>query len=163
MGLGKGPAPLCTGRQRICQESLGPHQPSLWASRERPGVKTDSWKSGQPCLPLRAETPPIPQGDPPVNRVPVNGQQRLVLRLGPDPQAVLRPWSQSIPESTAKAWRFVLPPTPLHGHCPLPSVDCRAISQIYLTLPSFFPLTPFLCKHVSLFFPLPFFGCSTSP
>lgn len=88
-------------------------------------------------------------------RVPVNGQQRLVLRLyeGPGVGAFLR--------VQPRLGGLFSPP--VHGHCPLPSVDCRAISQIYLTLPSFFPLTPFLCKHVSLFFPLPFFGCSASP
>lgn len=49
------------------------------------------------------------------------------------------------------------------GDQPLPSSLCRAIPQISLTSPSYFPLTFLLCKHLSLFFPLPFFGgCASS-
>lgn len=155
--------PLCPQADKeAAKKAWAPTQPSLWASGEKAwgqDRQLEVWPALSPSVSRNTSHPR--QGDPPVNRVPVNGQQRMVPRLGPDPQAVVRPWSWSIPESTAKAWRFILPP--VHGHCPLPSVDCRAISQIYLTLPSFFPLTPFLCKHVSLFFPLPFFGCPASP
>lgn len=49
------------------------------------------------------------------------------------------------------------------GDRPLPRGPHRAIPRIRLTSPSFFPLTFFLCKHRSFFFPLPFFGRCTSP
>lgn len=161
MGLGKGSAPLSTGRQRSCQESLGPHPAEplgIWRKAWGQDRQLEIW----PALsPSSSRNTSCQTGRPSSEQSPCEWAAKDDSEAQPDPQAVLRPQSWSIPESTAKAWRFIL--TPVHGHCPLPSVDCRAISQIYLTLPSFFPLTPFLCKHVSLFFPLPFFGCSASP
>lgn len=68
--------------------------------------------------------------------------------------------SHHSPQSTATAWRLSLP---LCGATGLSLADgMEAIPLHRLDLTIIFSTDFFLCKHLSLFFPLPYIGCCTT-